>query len=183
MATLLLPAADVYDALTLAPSELTSRLRRIEESGHSLFPVLGLIAGGWLALRPDDDLPLSRKLLVTCIGTALLMSNCTIRFRRTGNEQHVLFPLLTAYLPGLSLFFFILALRNTWLSRCWRYLLPFACTDGRQHEHGQGEGSDLEQSAAPEQRSVYQQLSRLIDLDAVWEALDDANILVGKRQI
>jgi len=176
-----IPANDIRIAVNLAPSELIARLDTLHSSAHWLV-FLGMACGLWAASRQSEELCFRSKVLVLCSFEALHLCSHSIRFVRTGSERFLLVPMIYYHIPFIATFMAV----YIWLNYASQARGRLRSEHGQPGHRGR-HSSDLvvlrelasqteRGPAASEPRRAYQKLSRLIDDDAVWEALEDTGV-------
>jgi len=167
-----IPANDVWVAITLGPSVLIGRINTLHSSAHWLvFP--GVACGAWLASRSAEELSFRAKLLALCCFEAMHYCSHSIRFARTGSEKLLLVPTMYFHIPAVAAFLIVLRLVGEGQARGWGVHRQPAQKGPRSGNREQTPEEERD-SAACQPPRAYQKLSRLIDEDAVWEALEDA---------
>ena len=173
------PLGDVWDAINLTPSDLSARLKRVQAAPQVL-TFMGTLAGVWIGSRLDKDISFGRKLFFILLQLGIHMCSHLTRMLRTGEEGHLLVPMLCYHFPGLVVF--IVVLRQARQPRAsagsdfmgWDQMVGVLANTRLLNTLQQARGPAI--SKPP---PVYQTLDRLIDVDAVWEALDDADLEHG----
>ena len=101
------PLGDVWDAINLTPSDLSARLKRVQAAPQVL-TFMGTLAGVWIGSRLDKDISFGRKLFFILLQLGIHMCSHLTRMLRTGEEGHLLVPMLCYHFPGLVVFIVVL---------------------------------------------------------------------------
>ena len=93
----------LYDAVTLAPSELSAQLEDAKACPAGVI-LLAVSLGMWLGSRSAEDLPLHLKLTTFALMEATILSDNFVRYARNGDSADLHFPLFHGHCPFIGSF-------------------------------------------------------------------------------